>query len=163
MDIIIPWEKKSLSCYLGQLKFLPMDMIIPHGNKILKLFLGEQWTFPMERPTFSEETYVLNIFVIKIISYLFLYMLATYHSKGFEENYKFVVGSTLIRIHMQKLWSHKVFKHICSLGEHNLSCSLGELLHHAHGWPLGRNKPKLSWGNNHVPLRSKCVWNFMWS
>jgi hypothetical protein len=35
-------------------------------------------------------------------------MLATYHWKGVHESYNFVLGSTSIRIHMKKLWSHKV-------------------------------------------------------
>ncbi len=41
-------------------------------------------------------------------------MLARYHWKGLEESYNFVVEITLIKIHMQKLCSHKVSNIITS-------------------------------------------------
>jgi hypothetical protein len=37
-----------------------------------------------------------------------LYKFMTYHWKGVENGYNFVVGSTSIRIHMKKLCLHKV-------------------------------------------------------
>jgi hypothetical protein len=58
---------------------------------------------PKEMPKFLRETNVLNFFVTIIISCLLLYKLATYHWKALEKNYNFVVGSTLIIIHMKKL------------------------------------------------------------
>jgi hypothetical protein len=54
-------------------------------------------------PRFPEETYVLKLLVIIIISYLFLYRLTTYHWKALEENYNFVVQSMSITTHMEKL------------------------------------------------------------
>jgi hypothetical protein len=73
-------------------------------------FLEEKGTFPKEPYMFSRErlkfikkTYVPNLFAITNISCLFLYSFATYHWKGFEESYNFVVANILIKIHMQKL------------------------------------------------------------
>ncbi len=63
-------------------------------------FLGEQCTFPKKRPKFHWETYVPNLFAITIISFLFSYVIATYHWKGFEKNYNFVGGNIPIKIHM---------------------------------------------------------------
>jgi hypothetical protein len=39
-DMIVPWEKKGLSCCLVQLKLFLEDMIVPQGKKRLKLFLA---------------------------------------------------------------------------------------------------------------------------
>jgi len=64
--------------------------------------------FLEERPKFFRETYVPIFLTIIIISFLFLYKLAIYHCKGFNDNYNFVVENILIIIHIQKLWSHKI-------------------------------------------------------
>lgn len=37
-----------------------------------------------------------------------LYKFMTYHWKAVEKGYNFVVGSTSIRIHMKKLYLHKI-------------------------------------------------------
>jgi hypothetical protein len=58
------------------------------------------------------ETYVSNLFTI--ISFVFLYVIVTYHWKGFENNYNFINGNISIRIHIQKLRSNKNFEHTCS-------------------------------------------------
>jgi len=42
-------------------------------------FHGEKCTFLGERPKFPRETYFKNLFVIAIIIFLFLYVIATYH------------------------------------------------------------------------------------
>jgi hypothetical protein len=55
---------------------------------------------PKKRPKFHWETYVPNLFAITIISFLFSYVIATYHWKGFEKNYNFVGGNIPIKIHM---------------------------------------------------------------
>jgi hypothetical protein len=70
----------------------------------------------MKRLKFLRETYVLNLFVIIIISLLFLYSLVNYHWKGIKERYNFVVGNISIKIHMQKLRLKNKFKHIYSQG-----------------------------------------------
>jgi hypothetical protein len=70
-------------------------------------FLEELCTFPKERPRFLRETYVSNLSTIIVISFLFLYVIVTYHWKGFEESYNFVGGNTSIIINMQKLQSKK--------------------------------------------------------
>jgi hypothetical protein len=70
------------------------------------LFLGEKSTSPKERPKFLGGTYVpyvLKILAIIVISYLFLYRLVTYHWKGLEESYNFVVENILIKTQMKKL------------------------------------------------------------
>jgi hypothetical protein len=79
-----------------------MDMIIPWE----KCNFHKEQCFPQERPKFLGETYVPNLFVITTISYPFLYGLVTYHEKSLEENYNFVIGITLIRIHLKTLQSH---------------------------------------------------------
>ncbi len=99
-DMFVPKGKKNLRCSSGQLKLLFGDMIIPWWKAN---FLKEQWTSPRERPKFPEKTYVLKLLAIIIISYLFLYRLATYHRKALEENYNFVIESMSITIHMKKL------------------------------------------------------------
>jgi len=71
-------------------------------------FLREQCIFPREMPKLPKETYVPNLFAITVISFLFLYVIATYHWKGFEESYNFVGGNISIKIHMQTLWSNKI-------------------------------------------------------
>ncbi len=54
--------------------------------------------------------------------------LATYHWKGLKKNYNFVVGSTSIKTHMQKLCSQKVSNIIIPWGNmvSNI-CFFGEL------------------------------------
>jgi hypothetical protein len=69
--------------------------------------MREQCTFPKETLQLFGKTYVPNIFVITIISFLFLYVIMTYHWKGFEKNYNFVGGNTSIKIHMKKLRTNK--------------------------------------------------------
>jgi hypothetical protein len=54
-------------------------------------------------PKYPGETYIQNFLAITFISCLSLYRLATYHWKGFEERYNFVVEKNLIGTHMQKL------------------------------------------------------------
>jgi hypothetical protein len=71
-------------------------------------FLREECTFLGERPKFPKKTYFLNLFAIIVISILFLYAIATYHWKSFEESYNFVSGNASIKIHMQKLCSNKI-------------------------------------------------------
>jgi hypothetical protein len=80
-------------------------MIVPKGKSN---FHGEQWISLREMLKFPRETYVPSFLTIAIISYLFLYRLATYHWNDFEENYDFVDENTLIKTHMQKLWLNKV-------------------------------------------------------
>jgi hypothetical protein len=54
------------------------------------------------------ETYVPNLFAIIVISFLFSYVIATYHWKGFEKNYNLVGGNISIKIHMQMLLLNKI-------------------------------------------------------
>jgi hypothetical protein len=70
-------------------------------------FPREQFTFPKERPKFPKETSVSNIFTVKIISFLFLCVIATYHWKDLEKNHNLVDGNISIKIYMQKLQSKK--------------------------------------------------------
>jgi hypothetical protein len=66
-------------------------------------FHGEECTFVGERPKFPWK-HILKIFLqIIVIIFLFLYFIATYRWKGFEESYNFVSGNVSIKIHMQKL------------------------------------------------------------
>jgi hypothetical protein len=51
---------------------------------------------------YVKETYVSNHFIIIIIWCSFLYKLATYHWKGLNKIYSFVVENILINIYMQK-------------------------------------------------------------
>jgi hypothetical protein len=91
LKLLFLGEKKGLSCSPRQFKlFLPRDMIVPCGKK--QFFRG-QCTFLVERHKFPKETYVSKNLAIIIISYLFLYKLATYHWKCLEGNYNFIVGS----------------------------------------------------------------------
>jgi hypothetical protein len=76
-------------------------------SRVGKVF-WENANFLRERLKFPNETFVSNIFAIKIISYLFLYKLATSHWKRLKETNNFVGGNTSIKIHMKKLSSHKV-------------------------------------------------------
>jgi len=46
---------------------------------------------------------MFRIFFIIIVMFFNIYTLATYHWKGLEENYNFVVENILIKIHMKKL------------------------------------------------------------
>lgn len=80
-----------------------------HGE--LGLFLGEQCTFFGERPQFPGEQTCFELFLITIISCLFLYVI--YHWKGLEKDYNFVVRNISIRIDMKKIKVIK-FEHICS-------------------------------------------------
>jgi hypothetical protein len=96
-------------------------MIVSLGKKII--FSGKH----MFQFFFSFET----------ISWLFLYMLATYHWKGIHESYNFVLGSTSIIIHMKKLQSHKILdvivprEHGCFWG------NLGPFFFKGHGCSSG--------------------------
>jgi hypothetical protein len=54
-------------------------------------------------------------------------MLATYHWKGLEESYNFIVKSISIKTQMKKIMITQSFEHICSPREYNLGCSLREL------------------------------------
>jgi len=56
-----------------------------------------------ERPKFFREKYVPIFLTIIIVSFLFLYKLAIYHCKGFNDNYNFVVENISIIIYVQKL------------------------------------------------------------
>jgi hypothetical protein len=72
---------------LGQLKLVLLrDMIVSLGKKII-----------------FGETYVSNFYAFGTISHFFWYMIAAYHWKGVHESYNFVVGSTSIKIRMEKL------------------------------------------------------------
>ncbi len=62
----------------------------------------------MVKNNFAGKHNVSKLFTITIISYLLLYKLTTYW-KALEGNYNFVVGNISIKIHIQKLCSHKVF------------------------------------------------------
>jgi hypothetical protein len=73
------------------------------------LFPKEQSTSPGERSKFLEETYVPNLLAIIAISYLFLYSLVTYHSKGFEEMYNFVVEELQFKLTC-KSYDHTKFQ-----------------------------------------------------
>ncbi len=56
-----------------------------------------------------------------------LYMVVTYRWKVFKENYNFVSGNILIRIHMKKLQSNKILNTFVPWG--NLSSfSLGDMI-----------------------------------
>jgi len=90
-------------------------------------FHGEKCTFLGERPKFPRETYFKNLFVIIIIIFLFLYVIATYHWKGFEESYNFVSGNALIKIHMQKLQSNKILNTFVPHGNLNFFI-LGDMI-----------------------------------
>jgi hypothetical protein len=93
--------KKSLSHSPKQLKLLlPRNMIVPWGKA----------NFPKGTMNFLWENAPRNIcseFLCNHISFLLLYMFMTYHWKGFKEKYNFVIENTLIKTHMQKLWSNK--------------------------------------------------------
>ncbi len=58
-------------------------------SKELGPFLGESTWFHKEGVLLPKELgpYLLNLLAIIIISFLYLYMLVTYHWKGVEENY----------------------------------------------------------------------------
>jgi len=89
---------------------------------------GEQCTFLQEKPKFPKETYVLNLFVITIMSFFKKYVIATYHWKGFKESYNFVGENISIKIYMQKSQSNKIFNKFIPQGKKKgLSCSLGQL------------------------------------
>jgi hypothetical protein len=90
-------------------------------------FHGEKCTFLGERPKFPRETYFKNLFVIIIIIFLFLYVIATYHWKGFEESYNFVSGNASIKIHMQKLQSNKILNTFVPHGNLNFFI-LGDMI-----------------------------------
>lgn len=68
----------------------------------------------------------MNLLVIIVISYLFLYKLATYHWKGLKENYNFVVTKHFNQNLNAKVMITQSFKHICSPRQHG--CSPSELL-----------------------------------
>jgi hypothetical protein len=57
----------------------------------------------MESLMFPKDTYVSNLFAITIISFLFLYIIAPYHWKDFENNYNFIDGNISIRIPYAKI------------------------------------------------------------
>jgi hypothetical protein len=111
----VPWKKT----FIKNKKSSPKKRVISLGNNFLGQrpkfpmdkgnFLKKQWTLLGEGPKFLKETYVLNLFVITTFSFSFLYRLATYHSKGFEEGYNFVSESTSIIIHiMVAPWANHV-------------------------------------------------------
>jgi hypothetical protein len=82
------------------------NLVAPHGN--LSSFSLGTWlfprkkdNFPRERPKFVGETYIPKTFAIRTIPCLLLYKLVTYHWKGLEESYNFVVGSILIKFYMK--------------------------------------------------------------
>jgi hypothetical protein len=83
---------------------------------------------------------MFQIFFIIIVMFLNIYSLATYHWKGLEKNYNFVVENILIKIHMKKLQSKK-FKYICSL--RNMPIPTSNLSHYSFRHmvaPLGQLK-----------------------
>jgi len=63
-------------------------MIVPCEKR---QFRWGQCIFLVEKHKLSKETYILKLFVIIIMSYLFLYWLATHQWKGFEDSCNFVV------------------------------------------------------------------------
>jgi len=52
---------------------------------------------------FLEKTYVPNLFTTKTILCYVLYKIVTYHWKGSNENYNFIVENISIKIHMKKI------------------------------------------------------------
>jgi hypothetical protein len=63
--MIIPQEKKCLSCSPRQLKFLfPKDMIVPRG----KANFLKTMNYPREMFKFPRETYVSKFLTITVIS-----------------------------------------------------------------------------------------------
>jgi hypothetical protein len=116
------------------------------GITSIRIHMQKLWSNKIlnkERLKFPREiyTYVLNFLEIIVIAWLFLYILTTYYWKAFKESYNFVVGSTSIVIHMQKICSHKVSNTIVFEGtwlllkEHKQPCS----------------------------PESNCAWNFVWT
>jgi hypothetical protein len=91
---LFPREKNGISCSPWQLKFLlPGDIIVTHGTM----------NFPCGKAQIPWRNICSKFLGITIISYLFLYRFVTFHWKGLEENYNFVVQSISIKAHMQKL------------------------------------------------------------
>jgi hypothetical protein len=97
---------------------------------------------------------MFNFFLlIIVISYLFLYKLATYHWKGLEESCNFVIESISIRIHMQKLCSYKVSN--THIHQENMIVPYGNLglfLLEGQLYAWGSNLNRVLIGNNYVPL-----------
>jgi hypothetical protein len=90
---------------------------------------------------------------IIVISYLFLYKLATYHWKGFEESYKFVNGSISIKTHIQKLCSYKVSNTF--IHRENMVApwgNLGPFFLGGQVYAWGNNLNLVIIGSNYVPL-----------
>jgi hypothetical protein len=83
------------------------------------------------------------------IIFVYIYMFLTYHWKGLEESYNFVIGSTSVRPHMKKLWSHKVFDTFFPWG--NMVAPQGTIA-------LGSNLIHILWGTN--VLETLCDHNF---
>jgi hypothetical protein len=77
-------------------------------------------------------TYVLNFFATMTISFSFLYKLATYYWKAFEEGYNFVLENMSIKIHMKKL--HKDLNAFVFQG------NLGHFFSRGHGCSQGNLK-----------------------
>jgi hypothetical protein len=75
-------------------------MIVPQGKRQLA---QRTMKFPQGKTQVPWGNICYKYFTIIIISCSFLYRLATYHWKGFEESYNFVVGSISIKAHMQKI------------------------------------------------------------
>jgi hypothetical protein len=97
-----------------------------------------------------------KFFSMIIISCSFLYRLVTYHWKGLEDNYNYVVEGISIKIHMQKLCSNKVLDTFVPQGTW--------LLPRAYRWAWEENEHKLHQrATMFLSLGSKCVWNFVWS
>jgi hypothetical protein len=92
----------------------------------------EKPTSPRERPKVLGKMYVPNFLAIIIISYLFLHMLVTYHWKYLNKSYNCVLEALQLEFKWKsydhtKFWTHLLRKeHGCSLGKHDLSCSLKE-------------------------------------
>jgi hypothetical protein len=92
-------------------------------------FPGEQWISVKEKAQvpwgnlyfefFNNHSHLIMVFIyacdLSLERCLFLYMLATYHWKGFEKSYNFVFTCTSIKIHMKKLCSNKVSSTIAPL------------------------------------------------
>jgi hypothetical protein len=89
----------------NRVKKVPSQKIISLGSS--NFCLGNNIFSPGKGPSSSKKN-VLNLFVITIISCLFLYCFITYHWKGFEKIYNFIVGNISIKIHMQNLRSKKI-------------------------------------------------------
>jgi len=96
--------------------------------------LGRKLISPNSNGPSLKNNHVLNCFAITTISCSFLYKFMTYHWKGVEKGYNFVVGSILIIICIKIYISYKVSN---------------KFAFKAHGWPweqsspLKRNKFKL--------------------